>query len=154
VLLWSSPATTDKLGSCRSKEIPRDKILATKLDIKAAFRLCHLNALTAVQTCTQLPELHLALMMLRLSCGRAPCPLEFGTISESICDLINAILQHNNWDPLTLFAEKPQARVPPKNVLPDDVPFGMDETSSSTSRSMLGASLTCTSTTSSDSRSI
>jgi hypothetical protein len=39
--------------------------------------------------------------------------------------LINAILQHDDWNPLTLFAEKPQAHVPPKDVLPDDVPFGI-----------------------------
>ncbi len=62
-------------------------------------------------------------MMLRLFFGGAPCPLEWGTISESVCDLINAILQHDNWDPLTLFATAAQAHVPPKEVLSDDVLF-------------------------------
>jgi hypothetical protein len=104
---------------------PRKRILATKLDFKAAFRRCHLNALTAVPTCTQLPTLCLALMMLRLSFGGAPCPSEWGAISESVCNLINAILQHNNWDPLTLFAAAAQAHVPPKEVLSDDLPFGI-----------------------------
>jgi hypothetical protein len=75
---------------------PRKRILATKLDVKAAFRRCHLNALTAVQTYTQLPALCLALMMLRLSFGGAPRPLEWGEISESVCNFINAILQHND----------------------------------------------------------
>jgi len=107
------------------KKYPGKRILATKLDIKAAFRRCHLNAETAVQTCTQLPELRLALMMLRLSFGGAPCPSEFGTFSESICDLIIAILLHDDWDPLTLFAKEAQAHVPPKEVLPEDVPFGI-----------------------------
>ena len=107
------------------RRFPGKRILATKLDVKAAFRRCHLNASTAVQTCTQLPELRLALMMLRLSFGGAPCPSEWGLISESICDLMNAILQHDDWDPLTLFAETAQAHVPPKEVLPDDVPFGI-----------------------------
>ncbi len=107
------------------KKYPGKRILATKLDIKAAFRRCHLNAETAVQTCTQLPDLRLALMMLRLSFGGAPCPSVFGTFSESICDLIIAILLHDNWDPLTLFAKEAQAHVPPKEVLPEDVHFGI-----------------------------
>ncbi len=107
------------------RRFPGKRILATKLDVKAAFRRCHLNASTAVQTCTQLPELCLALMMLRLSFGGAPCPSEWEIISESICDLMNTILQHDDWDPLTLFAETTQAHVPPKEVLPDDIPFGI-----------------------------
>jgi len=104
---------------------PNIRILATKLDIKAAFRRCHLNALTAIQTCTQLPELRLALMMLRLTFGGALCPSEFGAISETICDLINAILQQDDWDPLTLFAETAQANVPPKETFEDNPPFGI-----------------------------
>jgi hypothetical protein len=39
--------------------------------------------------------------------------------------LMNAILQHNDWDPLTLFATAAQAHVPPKEVLPEDIPFGI-----------------------------
>ncbi len=46
-------------------------------------------------------------------------------ISETICDLINAILQHDDWDPLTLFTEKAQANVPPKETFDNDVPFGI-----------------------------
>jgi hypothetical protein len=34
------------------RSYPGKKIIATKLDVKAAFRRCHLNASTAVQTCT------------------------------------------------------------------------------------------------------
>jgi hypothetical protein len=71
---------------------PNKRILATILDIKAAFQQCHLNTSTAVQMCTQLPLLQLALMMPRLSFGGAPFPLEWGSISKSICNLINAIL--------------------------------------------------------------
>ncbi len=63
--------------------------------------------------------------MLRLSFGGAPCPSEWGAILESVCDLINAILQHDDWDPLTLFNTAAQAHVPPKELLPDDVPFGI-----------------------------
>jgi hypothetical protein len=107
------------------KKYPGKRILATKLDIKVAFRRCHLNVDTAVQTCTQLPDLCLALMMLRLSFGSAPCPSVFGSISESKCNLITAILLHDDWDPLTPFAKEAQTHVPPKEVLPDDVPFGI-----------------------------
>jgi hypothetical protein len=66
-------------------------------------------------------------MMLRLTFGGAPCPSEFGAISETICDLINAILQHDDWDPLTLFAETAQANVPPKETFEDDIPFGIGQ---------------------------
>jgi len=107
------------------KKYPNIRILATKLGIKAAFQRCHLNATTAIQTCTQLPELRLALMMLRLTFCGAPCPSEFGAISEMICDLINAILQNDDWDPLTLFAETAQANVPPKETFEDDAPLGI-----------------------------
>ena len=64
-------------------------------------------------------------MMLRLTFGGAPCPSEFGALSEMICDLINAILHHDDWDPLALFAETAQTNVPPKETLDDDTPFGI-----------------------------
>jgi hypothetical protein len=52
-----------------------------------------------------------------------------GAISESICNLINAILHHNDWNndwnPLSLYATDAQEHVPPKELLPDDVPFGI-----------------------------
>ncbi len=74
------------------KLYPNRRILATKLDVKAAYQRCHLNVAIAIQTCTQLPSKGLALMMLWLTFGGAPCPLEWGSITESICDLANAIL--------------------------------------------------------------
>jgi hypothetical protein len=40
---------------------------------------------------------------------------------------MNAILQHDDWDPLTLFATATQAHVPPKEVLPEDIPFGIGQ---------------------------
>ncbi len=102
---------------------PKKRILASKLDVKAAFRRLHLNTSTVVQTCTQLPAPCPALMMLWLSFGGVPCFLEWGAILESICNLINAILHHNNWNPLSLYATDAQDHVPPKELLPDDVPF-------------------------------
>ena len=45
-----------------------------------------------------------------------------GVISESICDLANALLHDDNWDPATLSAP---SSVPPKHLLSDDIPFGI-----------------------------
>jgi hypothetical protein len=61
-------------------------------------------------------------MMLRLSFGGKPCPFEWGVISETICDLANAILLSNDWDPGELFAPN-QHLVPERELLEPDVPF-------------------------------
>ena len=106
------------------KLYPNKRILATKLDVKAAYQQCHLNAMIATQTCTQLPSEGLALMMLQLTFGGAPCPLEWGSIAESICDLTNAILLNDDWNPLSLQSPA-QHLVPNKIILDDDIPFGI-----------------------------
>ena len=69
--------------------------MAKKDNVKLAYRRMHLSWDTATQTVTQIPDLRLALMMLRLSFGGAPGPFEFSVASEMLCDLINAI-KHNN----------------------------------------------------------
>jgi hypothetical protein len=106
------------------KLYPNKRILTTKLDVKAAYRRCHLNAMIATQTCTQLPSKGLALLILRLTFGGAPCPSEWGSIAESICDLANAILLSDDWDPLSLQSPA-QHLVPNKITLKDDIPFGI-----------------------------
>jgi hypothetical protein len=78
--------------------------------------------MTAVQTCTQLVEIGILLMMLRLSFGKKPCPSEWGIISETICNLANAILHNNNWDPDKLFAPNHHL-VPAQMLLDNDTPF-------------------------------
>jgi hypothetical protein len=103
------------------RNYPNKRILATKLDIKAVYRQCHLNTTTAIQTCTQLPTKGLALMMLRLTFGGAPCPAEWGSIAESICDLANEFLLRDEWEPLSLFSPA-QHLVPEKT---DNIPFGI-----------------------------
>lgn len=70
---------------------PNRKIFVGKFDFKSAFRRCHLNAETAIQTCTQIPEEKLAIIALRLTFGGTPGPYEWGAISEPICDLVNAL---------------------------------------------------------------
>ena len=104
------------------RRYPRYRILATKADFKSAYRRCHLNWMTALTTCTQLPNDDLALLSLRLTFGGSPCPNEWGVISETICDLSNAILHDDNWDPLTLHSPS-QHLVPCKEILSDDIPF-------------------------------
>jgi hypothetical protein len=62
-----------------------------------------------------------ALMMLWLTFGGAPCPSEWESIAESICNLANAILLSNDWDPLSL-------QSPAQHLVPDkanDAPFGI-----------------------------
>ena len=76
----------------------------------------------ATHTCTQLPSEGLALLMLRLTFRGAPCPSEWGSIAESICDLANAILLNNEWNPLSLQSPA-QHLVPNKITLEDDIPF-------------------------------
>jgi hypothetical protein len=66
------------------------QIALQKIDIKSAYRQCHLNAITAMQTITQLLDDKLGIIMLRLTFGGAPCPFEWNIISES--DLANEIL--------------------------------------------------------------
>ena len=105
------------------RKYPTQRIFATKIDFKSAFRRCHLNARTALQTCTQLPDDDLLVVSLRLSFGGRPCPQEWGVLAEPICDLTNTLLKPNDWNPNTLFSPY-QKLVPPKLPLQDSVPFG------------------------------
>jgi len=72
----------------------------------------HLHHETAVKMVTQVPEMNLALMSLRLTFGGAPGPYEWGVVSETICDLINEIKSRDEWQPEILFG-KNQFLVPP-----------------------------------------
>jgi len=102
------------------KLYPNKRILATKLGVKAAYQRCHQNAMIASQTCTQLPSEGLALLMPRLTFGGAPCPSEWGSIAKSICDLANAILLNDKWNPLSL--QLPARNlVTNKIILEDDI---------------------------------
>ena len=104
------------------RKYPNQRILATKVDFKSAYRRLHLHHRIAQQTCTQLPEDGIALMALRLTFGGAACPFEWSIISETICDLATAIAHSEEWDPTTLFAPD-QDLVPPPTFLPDNTPF-------------------------------
>jgi hypothetical protein len=60
----------------------------------------------------------LAYVSLRLTFRGSPNPSEFSTISETITDLTNIILQHRDWNPVTLHSEF--------NSLVDDTPQLLD----------------------------
>jgi hypothetical protein len=61
-------------------------------------------------------------MILWLTFGGAPCPSEWGSIAESICNLANAILLSNNWDPVSLQSPN-QHLVPNKIILDNGISF-------------------------------
>ncbi len=101
-----------KFGKCLTRLInwavavrrkyPNRRILAEKEDIKLVYSRIHLQGDTAIKTVTQIPNLSLALMILRLSFGGAPGPFEFCVILETICNLIIAIMHSETWDPYKL----------------------------------------------------
>ena len=104
------------------RQFPNKPIVLQKIDVKSAYRRCHLNATTAIKTITQLTDDELCIIMLRLTFGGAPCPFEWNIIAESIRDLANAILHDDTWDPTTLHAPC-QHLVPPMILIDDSIPF-------------------------------
>jgi hypothetical protein len=86
------------------RKFPRAPIALQKINIKSAYRMCHLNTITAMQTITQLPDDNLGIIKLCLTFGSTPCPFEWNILPESIRDLANKILFNNNWDPRTNYA--------------------------------------------------
>jgi hypothetical protein len=102
---------------------PGQRILASKIDYKSAYRRGILHFATALKTATQLPDDGIAIITLRLTFGGAPCPFEWGVISETICDLANELLKSEDWEPADLHASV-QKDIPPRQYLGDDVPFG------------------------------
>jgi hypothetical protein len=92
-----------------------------KIDYKLAYRQGILHFKTALQTSTQLPDdnltiITLRLITLRLTFGGAPCPFEWGIMSETICNLANELLKCDDWDPRTLHAPA-QADIPKRDCL-------------------------------------
>jgi hypothetical protein len=78
------------------RKFPNAPNVLQKINIKFAYKRCHLNTITAMQTITQLPDDELGIIMLCLTFGGAPCPFEWNILSESIHDLANEILFDNN----------------------------------------------------------
>jgi hypothetical protein len=104
------------------RKFPKAPIALQKINIKSAYWQCHLNAITAMQTITQLPNNKLGIIMLHLTFGGAPCPFKWNILLESIRDLANKILFDENWDPLTNYAPS-QHLVPAMEFLNASIPF-------------------------------
>ncbi len=104
------------------RKFPKEPIALQKIDIKSTYRQCHLNAITAMQTITQLPDNQLEIIMLRLTLGGTPCPFKWNILSESIRDLANEIFLDENCDPLTNYAPS-QHLVPAMELLDASIPF-------------------------------
>ena len=71
------------------QQYPNQKILATKIDYKSAYRRGILHSVTALKAETQLPEDTAAIITLRLTFGGALSPFEWGVFSETICNSAN-----------------------------------------------------------------
>ena len=98
------------------RKYPNHKILATKINYKSAYRRGILHFATALKTATQLPDDVAALITLRLTFGGAPCPFEWGVISETICNLANELVQCDDWDPADLHALVQKDTPPPHSL--------------------------------------
>lgn len=61
-------------------------------------------------------------MILRLTFGGAPCPAEWGVISEAICDLAGTLLRDRTWDPGKI-APPDFEDVPPLDFCDSTIPF-------------------------------
>ena len=99
---------------------PNCRILVNKFDYKSAYRRAHLNGSTAIQSITQFGKF--ALIALRQTFGGAPCPYQWGCISEPIADLANALLELEDWNPVNLCSPF-ENMIPEDKVLDDDIPF-------------------------------
>jgi len=100
---------------------PNKIIFMQKTDYKSAYRRAHLHWATAIQTITRVND-DIAQIALRATFGGAPNPNEWGVLSESICDLANAILNNKDWNPDLLHAPC-QKLVPPDDIENMNIPF-------------------------------
>ena len=76
------------------------RIFMTKYDLDAAYRRIHTTIKHAVKCTTVIEDR--AYIALRLPFGVSPGPSVYSTISESIYDLVNDLLNDEDWDRLKL----------------------------------------------------
>jgi hypothetical protein len=79
----------------------------------------------ALKTATQLPDNLIAIIMLRLTFGGAPCPFKWGAILETVCDLSKKKLKCKDWEPQDLHASA-QKNIPPRKYLDGDILFAIN----------------------------
>ena len=76
------------------------KIFMTKYDLDSAYRRLHTTIKHAVKCTTVIEDK--AYIALRLPFGVSPGPSVYSTVSESIYDLVNDLLDDEDWDRLEL----------------------------------------------------
>ena len=105
------------------RKYPSARIYGVKVDFKSAYRRMHLSSKTALRSTLQLEEEEISVIMLRLTFGGWACPSEWESASETICDLMNALMNDPSWDSEQLF--NPQSSELPKlTSLPDNIKLG------------------------------
>lgn len=104
---------------------PSTPILASKFDVKQAYRRVHLDATSALQSTTTtkgLLHLTIALICLRMTFGGKPCPALFSELSETLADLCNILARLEGWDP-SAFTHRFMSIIGSPRYLASDVPF-------------------------------
>ncbi len=122
MLFWTSNATTHKLGSSSQETLSKQENPCNKARCEGCIPKMPPQCGDSNSDMHPAPIQGLALMMLWLTFGGAPCPSEWGSIVESIWDLANAILLSDDRDPLSL-QSLAQHLLLDKIVLADDAPF-------------------------------
>jgi hypothetical protein len=92
------------------QKYPGQIILALQIDYKLAYCCGTLHFLIGLKTETQLLEDDLAITTLRLTFGGAPCPFEWGSLSELIYNLANKLSMSGEWDHQKLHSSMQQKK--------------------------------------------
>jgi hypothetical protein len=117
------PYAFDKLDCRRTSKIPQLQNLRQNGRFQVSLLQMSLELGNGNKTLTQIPELKMVFMNIRLTFGGMPCPSFWCSMLEIMCNLTTAILHNNDWNPLTLFGRN-QHLVPPARTLDNSIPFG------------------------------
>ena len=103
---------------------PSKRILISKTDLDSAYRGAHANEQAVAKSLTWFcyQGCWILLLLLRLTFGGTPGPSLFSIISESMTDLVNAILKCPDWDPSKTFSPL-ESMYPPVELLDRNIPF-------------------------------
>jgi len=73
-------------------------------------------------TVVEIQKIFYVIISLRMPFGEIPCPSVFSSLSDTITDLINKLLEYLNWDQNTMFSPKIED-IPDTTPLNDEIPF-------------------------------
>jgi len=106
------------------EENPNKRILMSKYDLDAAYRRLHVVPEQALQCVTTIDDI--GYIPLRLPFGVAAGPSLYSTVSETIFDLTNDILQDKSWNREEINSPI-QSRLADPIYLDDSIPFARTE---------------------------